>query len=70
MKEFKTITEHEILKMAQNELIDRILEEEEGNEKFKRKYGRPNRLREYQIEKLHEQIIEINDRILEIEQKS
>lgn len=70
MKEFKTITEHEILKMAWHELLDRILQEEKINEKFKKEKGRPNSICEYHIKKLNEQIKEIEQRILEIEQKS
>lgn len=49
MKEFKTITEHEILIMAWYKLLDRILKEEERNEQFKKEYGRPNRISEYHI---------------------
>lgn len=68
MKEFKTITEHEILIMAWYKLLDRILKEEERNEQFKKEKGRPNSISEYHIKKLNEQIKEINNRILEIEQ--
>lgn len=68
MKEFKTITEHEILTMAWDKLLDRILKEEERNEQFKKEKGRPNNISEYHIKKLNEQIKEINNRILEIEQ--
>lgn len=70
MKEFKTMTEHEILKIVWLELLDRILKEEEINEQFKKEYGRPNSICECHIKKLNEQIKEIEDRILEIEQKS
>ena len=69
MKEFKTITEHEILKIVWLELLDRILKEEKINEQFKKEYGRQNSICKYKIEKLNEQIEEIEDRILEIEQK-
>lgn len=70
MKEFKTMTEHEILRIVWLELLDRILKEEERNEQFKKEYGRPNSISEYHIKKLNEQIKEIKDRILEIEKKS
>ena len=70
MKEFKTITEHEILRIVWLELLDRILKEEERNEQFKKEKGRPNSISEYHIKKLNEQIKEIHNRILEIEQKS
>ena len=70
MKEFKTITEHEILRIVWLELLDRILKEEEINKQFKKEHGRPNSICEYHIKKLNEQIEEIQDRILEIEQKS
>lgn len=70
MKEFKTIKEHEILEMVWLELLDRISEEKKINEQFKKEYGRPNSICEYDIKKLKEQIEEIEQRILEIEQKS
>ena len=70
MKELKTMTEHEILTIVWLELLDRILEEEKINEQFKKEHGRTNSICEYHIKKLNEQIEEIQDRILEIEQKS
>lgn len=68
MKDFKTITEYEILNMAWMELINRYVEEEERNDKFKKEYGRPNQICEYRLKKLDEQINEIHSRIIEIEQ--
>ena len=70
MKELKTITEHEILRMAWLELFERERIEEERNEQFKKEYGRPNRISEHHIRRLNEQIEEIHDRIIEIEQKN
>lgn len=70
MKDFKTITEHEILRMAWFELLEKIRREEERNEQFKKEYGRPNSISEYHIRRLNEQSDEIHDRILEIEQKN
>lgn len=68
MKDFKTITECEILNMAWMELLNRYVEEEERNDKFKKEYGRPNQICEYRLKKLDEQINEIHSRIIEIEQ--
>lgn len=70
MKDFKTITEHEILGMAWYELLERIRREEERNERFKKEYSRPNSISEYNIRRFQEQADEIHNRILEIEQKN
>lgn len=70
MKDLKTITEHEILRIAWFELLERERIEEERNEQSKKEYGRPNSISEYHIRRLNEQIDEIHDRILEIEQKN
>lgn len=70
MKDFKTITEHEILTMAWLELLEKIWREENRNEQFKKEYGRPCKISEYHIKRYREQSDEIHDRILEIEQKS
>ena len=67
MKEFKTITEHEILKLAWFKLLDIRRREEEINEEFKKEYGKTDSISEYRMKKLNEKIEEIRDRILEIE---
>lgn len=70
MKNFETITEQEILRIAWSELLNRITREEERNEKFKKEYKRTNSICEYRIKKLNEQANEIYERMLEIAQKN
>ena len=70
MKELKTITEHEILKLAWFKLLDKMRRELEINEEFKKEYGKTDSISKYRMKKLEEQIEEIENRIVEIEKEN
>lgn len=70
MKDFKTIKEEDILRMAWSQLLERVSKEEERNYEYKRKYGRTNEILDSIIKELIEQSNEIYERMLEIAQKN
>lgn len=69
MKDFKTISEYEILNLADCYLLDLISKYQDKNELFKKENGRDNGLIQIRLNKLNKQQAEISERILEIESK-
>lgn len=67
MKELKTITEYQILRLAYSSLLERIAHEEEINERTKKERGRDNRICQNRLKMYNEQLEEVRERILEIE---
>ena len=67
MKELKTITEYQLLNFAYGSLLERIVHEEEINERTKKGLGRDNRNCQNRLKMYNEQLAEVRDRILEIE---
>ena len=67
MKELKTITEYQLLYFAYHALTERIVHEEEINERTKEECGRDNRISQSRLEMYNEQLEEVRERILEIE---
>lgn len=63
MKEFKTISEYEILKLAYYSLLEKFSIEEKIYNKDNRKVISVNRMKKYneQLEELHSRIIEIEN---------
>lgn len=70
MAEFKTITEHEILFIVWGELLQRIYDEEKKNERFFAENKRQNGICLNRIKMYNEQLIEIQERIIEIEHEN
>ena len=70
MKEFKTITEYQILFLTYHSLLERISHEEEINERTKKESGRDNRICQSRLKMYNEQLEEIRERIIEIEQNN
>lgn len=70
MKEFETITEYQLLRLAYGSLLERITREEEINERTKKDLGRDNRICQHRLKTYNEQFEEIRARILEIEQNN
>lgn len=68
MKEFKTITEYQILRLVYHSLNERISHEEEVNERTNKEIGRDNRVCQRRLKMYNEQLEEIRERIIEIEQ--
>lgn len=69
MEDFKTISEYEILNLADCYLLDLISKYQDKNELFKKENGRDNGLIQIRLNKLNKQQAEIRERILEIESK-
>ena len=69
MKELKTITDYQILRLVYDSLLERISHEEEINERAKKERGRDNRICRNRLTMYNEQLEEVRERILEIEQK-
>lgn len=69
MEDFKTISEYEILNLADCYLLDLISKYQYKNELFKKENGRDNGLIQIRLNKLNKQQAEIRERILEIESK-
>lgn len=69
MKEFKTITEYQLLKFACYSLLERIAHEENINERTKKECGLDNRICQKRLKMYNEQLAEVRERILEIERK-
>ena len=67
MKEFTSITEYQLLKLAYNELLRRIDREEEINKQTQNELGRYNRSAQYKLKFYNEQLDEIRERIFELE---
>ena len=67
MKELKTITEYQLLKFAYHSLLERIVHEEEINERTKKERGRDNRICQSRLKMYNEQFEEVRERIFEIE---
>lgn len=67
MKEFATISEHEILSFAINEIMERINREEEINQSTLNEYGRENSICQHHLAIRTKQLKEISVRILELE---
>ena len=67
MKELKTITEHQLLRFAYYSLLERIIHEEEVNERTKKEYGRDNSISQHRLKEYNKQLAEVCERILEIE---
>ena len=70
MKEFKTITEYQILYLVYNSLLERISHEEEINERTKKERGKDNRICQSRLKMYNEQLKEIREKIIEIEQSN
>ena len=66
MKELKTITEYQLLYFAYHALTERIVHEEEINER-KKELGRDNSICQSRLKMYNEQLAEVRERILEIE---
>lgn len=69
MEDFKTISEYEILNLAHCYLLDLVSNYQDKNELFRKEYGRDNGLIQIRLNKLNKQIVEIGERILDIESK-
>ena len=67
MKGLKTITEYQLLYLAYHALSERILHEEEINERTKKELGRDNCTCQSRLKMYNEQLAEVRGRILEIE---
>ena len=67
MKELKTITEYQLLELAYFSLLEKISHELEKNEITKKELGRGNLIIQSRINMYKEQLIEVHDRIVEIE---
>lgn len=70
MKEFKTITEYQLLYLVYQSLLERISQEEEINERAKKERGKDNRICQSRLKMYNEQLEEIRARIIEIEQNN
>ena len=70
MKEFNTITEHQILYLVYHSLLERISNEEEINKRTKKEIGRDNIICQSRLKVYNEQLEEIRERIIEIEQNN
>lgn len=67
MKELKTITEYQLLRLVDDSLLERIVHEENINERTKKKLGRDNCICQNRLKMYNEQLAEVRERILEIE---
>ena len=67
MKELKTITEYQLFKLAYYSLLERVVHEEEINERTKKESGGDNPICQNRLAMYNEQLEEISERILEIE---
>lgn len=67
MKDFETITEYEILRMAWIEILNKITREEEIKEQYMHDYGRTPNITDKRLKKLNEQSEEIRKRMIEIQ---
>ena len=67
MKEFTTISEHDILSFAANEIMGRISHEEEINKNTINEYGHENSIALRHVAIHEKQLREISGRILELE---
>ena len=67
MKELKTITEYQLLKFAYHSLLERIVHEEEINERAKKERGSDSYICQSRLKMYNEQLEEVRERILEIE---
>lgn len=67
MKELKTITEYQLFKLAYYSLLERVVHEEEINDRTKKEYGRDNCICQNRLKMYNEQLAEVRERILEIE---
>lgn len=67
MKELKITTEYQLLRLAYDSLLERIVHEENINERTKKRLGRDNRICQNRLKMYNEQLAEVRERILEIE---
>lgn len=67
MKELKITTEYQLLRLAYDSLLERIVHEENINERTKKRLGRDNRICQDRLKMYNEQLAEVRERILEIE---
>lgn len=67
MKELKTMTEHQLLNLVYCSLLERIVHEENINDRTKKEYGRDNCICQNRLKMYNEQFAEVRERILEIE---
>lgn len=67
MKELKTVSEYQLLKLAYYYLLEKMVHEEEINARIKKELGRDNHLCQDRLKMYNEQMDEIKERILEIE---
>lgn len=67
MKELKTMTEHQLLRLVYDSLLERIVHEENINERTKKELGRDNCICQNRLKMYNEQLAEVRERILEIE---
>lgn len=67
MKELKTMTEYQLLRLVYDSLLERIVHEENINERTKKELGRDNCICQNRLKMYNEQLAEVRERILEIE---
>lgn len=67
MKELKTMTEYQLLRLVYCSLLERTVHEENINERTKKELGRDNRICQNRLKMYNEQLAEVRERILEIE---
>lgn len=67
MKNFKTITELEILYAAYHQILEIWITESERNERLKHD-GIPNKITQHRVNKLRAQLDELNEEIIRMEQ--
>ena len=67
MKELKITTEYQLLRLAYDSLLERIVHEENINERTKKKLGSDNCICQNRLKMYNEQLAEVRERILEIE---
>lgn len=67
MKEFETITEYQLLKLAYIALLEKIAREKEENEITKKELGRYDFVCQARLKMYNKQFGELLDRIIELE---
>ncbi len=66
MKELKTITEYQLLKLAYYSLLERIVHMEDVNKRAREEHGRDNCACQALLKKYNEQLEEVMERLHEI----
>ena len=67
MTNFTTITELQILYAAYHQILEKWVAESERNDRLKHD-GIPNKIAQYQVNKLQAQLDELNEEIVRLEQ--